>query len=139
MQPTKHHPGVVEATEWGKRYGKNLTPQSYFAPGHVWQNAKDKNWGAWSCCGGAASSAPCQLRPPAPLPAALSPETVRTGVDASDIPRTGVGAQIQFLIADKLLTTVVDEDDKAWILDSGRVAKKKTEGKSWVWASDVKP
>jgi hypothetical protein len=32
----------------------------------------------------------------------------------SEIPRTGVGAQIQFLIADKLLTTVVDEDRRAW-------------------------
>ena len=40
-----------------------------------------------------------------------------------------MGAQIQFLIADKLLTTVVDEDDRTWKLDSGRVAKKKTRGK----------
>jgi hypothetical protein len=92
------------ATEWGKRYGQNLTPQSYSTPGHVWHDAKDKNWGVWSCCGGAASSAPCQLRPTAPLPAVPSPETVGTGADASDISRTGVGAQIQFLIADKLLS-----------------------------------
>jgi hypothetical protein len=23
MQSTKHHPGVIAATEWGKRYGEN--------------------------------------------------------------------------------------------------------------------
>ena len=57
----------------------------------------------------------------------------------SDVARTGLRAHIQFLIADKLLTTVVEEDDKTWKVDSGRVAKKKSEGKCWVWASDVKP
>jgi hypothetical protein len=85
---------------------------------------------------------PCQFRPAAPLPAVPSPKTVETGTHMSppesEIPRTGVGAQIQFLIADKLLTTVVDEDHRAWKLNSGRVAKKKTEGISWVWASDDK-
>jgi hypothetical protein len=89
--------------EWGKRYGKNQIPQSYSTPGHVWQNAKVDNWGAWSCCGGTASSAPCQS---STLMASetCAPGTVGTGVDASVILR-GVGAQIQFLIADKVLTT----------------------------------
>ncbi len=137
QQCIMHHPGVIAATEWGKRYGKNLIPQSYSTPGHTWQHAKDINWGAWSCCGGAASSAPCQ-NSTLMASEACAPGTVRTGVHESDIVR-GVGAQIQFLIEDKLLTTVVDEDEKTWKLDSGRVAKKKTEGKSWVWACDVKP
>ncbi len=52
MLSTKHLPGVIAATEWGKRYGKNLFPLSYSAPRHEKHKAKDDNWGAWSCCGG---------------------------------------------------------------------------------------
>ena len=62
----RYHPGLIEATEFGKRYGKNLTPLCFDTPGHTWHVAKDKNWGRWSCCDGAANSFPCTPRVPVP-------------------------------------------------------------------------
>jgi len=48
----------------------------------------------------------------------------------------GVGAYIQFLINGENRQLVAGEDEKCWLLSSGRVAKKKTEGSSWVWAKE---
>ena len=51
-------------------------------------------------------------------------------------PKRGAGAYIQFLIdaCDRVL--VVGEDSQVWWLSSGRIAKKETEGVTWVWALD---
>jgi len=48
----------------------------------------------------------------------------------------GVGAYIQFLINEKDRVRVSREDARCWLLSTGRVAKKATEGTSWVWAQD---
>jgi hypothetical protein len=54
------HPGTVEATEFGKRYGKNLSPRTWDGDKRDdWSKSTPKNWGCWSCCGGACNSPPC--------------------------------------------------------------------------------
>ena len=114
-----YHPGTCEATARGKRYGRNLVPQRYDGPGHVWQLAKTINWGPWSCCGRLVNATGCQLR--------------ETRADVS----RGVGAHVQFLINERAKVLVVGEDEKCWLLSSGRVAKKHTDGSSWVWAAQA--
>lgn len=56
----RFHPGVCESR--GRRRQDYLTPQHYDDPEHTWHLAKSKNWGPWSCCGGAANSPPCTAR-----------------------------------------------------------------------------
>ena len=51
-------------------------------------------------------------------------------------PRRGVGAYIQFLINEKSRVLVASEEYTAWRLVNGRIAKKGTEGTSWLWAQD---
>ena len=51
-------------------------------------------------------------------------------------PRRGVGAFIQFLINERSRVLVASEEYTAWRLTSGRIAKKETEGTSWLWAHD---
>ena len=51
-------------------------------------------------------------------------------------PRRGVGAYIQFLINEKSRVLVASEEYTAWRLTNGRIAKKGTEGTSWLWAHD---
>ena len=63
MSLRRYHPGACTATEWGNRYGKFSEPQRYDDNYHQWHLAKDKNWGNWSCCDGAANSYPCTVRP----------------------------------------------------------------------------
>eukprot|EP00957_Ditylum_brightwellii_P198825 15155086-Ditylum_brightwellii.AAC.1 len=58
--PTRYHPGECKATEWGKRYGKNLEPHIFYCHQHQWHLAKDENWGPWSCCGGKANLPGCK-------------------------------------------------------------------------------
>ena len=122
----KYHPGTCEATEWGKRYGKNLTPQTYDDPKHLWHLAKSKNWMPWSCCGRAVNSPPCQLRP-----AGMQSE--------HDLQRKkiGVGCYIKFLINGCDTCLVVGEALNVWKLDSGRIAKKCTQHTSWVWLANI--
>lgn len=55
---------------------------------------------------------------------------------SSSIPKKGVGAYIQFLINEKSRVQVERKAAKVWHLVGGRIAKKKTEGTSWLWASD---
>lgn len=51
------HPGVC------LRLGvRRAEPQHYNSGTHVWKLARDRDWSPWSCCQGAASSAPCQPR-----------------------------------------------------------------------------
>ena len=50
--------------------------------------------------------------------------------------KNGVGAYIQFLINNKDRVLVVGQNRRCWQLSSGRIAKKATEGVSWVWADD---
>ena len=127
-----YHQGTCEATARGKRYGKNLTPQRFDDPGHNWKQAKAENWGAWDCCGLAADSNGCQMRksPSFPRPTQVGARA------AGPRPSSGVGAYIQFLINNKERVLVSDEDRNCWILSSGRVAKKATEGVSWVWEEE---
>eukprot|EP00804_Cyclotella_cryptica_P008482 CCRYP_003979-RA/>CCRYP_003979-RA protein AED:0.38 eAED:0.38 QI:1941/0/0.5/1/0/0/2/0/376 len=123
----RYHPGTSEPTARGKRYKSNLLPQQYDSPGNVWSNAKTINWNPWSCCGRPVNADGCQLRP------------IR-GFDQNlptHMPRRGVGAYIQFLINDKDRVLVVGEDVKCWLLSTERIAKKATEGTSWVWAQDA--
>lgn len=115
-----YHPGTCEATARGRRYGTNLTPQRYDDPGHVWSRAKTSNRGPWSCCGRPVNSGGCQVREARVLPGASR----------------GVGAYVQFLINNCDRVLVVSEAVNCWILSTGRIAKKETEGASWVWAPD---
>lgn len=132
--PERYHPGMCTATEWGQRYGKNLDPQYFDDPNHEWHLAKSKNWGSWSCCGGEVASPGCARRP-----LAVTTTTCRSATaEAASVPVaegcvSGVGGRIQFLINERAVALVVGEDAKTWKLESGRVAKKKTEGTSWVW------
>jgi hypothetical protein len=50
-------------------------------------------------------------------------------------PKTGVGATIQG-IDGELWGRVVYDNGNCWQLESGRIAKKATEGVRWIWASD---
>ena len=52
------------------------------------------------------------------------------------VSKRGVGAYIQFLINEKSRVQVQKEATKVWHLVDGRIAKKKTEGTSWLWALD---
>jgi hypothetical protein len=127
----RFHPGQCEATEWGKRYRQNLKPQSFFGHNHDWTMAKDKNWGPWSCCGGAANSPGCQERP------IITPKKPSLMQQSSAAPK-GVGAYIQFLINEHSTVLVEDESKNRWMLQGGRTAKKTTEGTSWMWLEDFK-
>lgn len=51
-------------------------------------------------------------------------------------PMQGVGAHIQFLINNYNKVRVVFEKENCWVLVTGRIAKKSTEGTSWIWAQD---
>lgn len=65
-------------------------------------------------------------------------ESTATGAgDDEVIPSKGVGAYTQFLINDRPTVRVASEEDKCWRLVGGRVAKKKTEGKFWVWLEQL--
>jgi hypothetical protein len=128
----RYHPGMCEATDRGKRYGKNLEPQRYDESNHAWHLAKDENWGEWSCCGRAANSPPCEARP-----RALPEEQLLLNADNEET-SVGVGAYIQFLIGSHNLVRVAAEKPKAWALEGGRIAKKETEGRSWVWYQQYK-
>lgn len=127
----KYHPGTCEATARGKRYGTNLTPQRFDDPGHTWARAKTVNWGPWSCCGRAVNSKGCQQR--AARQWAVMPPAVVLPASTAGMPTRGVGAYVQFLISGKDRVLVVGQDSKCWLLSSGRVAKKATEGSSWIW------
>ena len=63
------------------------------------------------------------------------PRPTQVGARVGPRPSSGVGAYIKFLI-NKERVLVSDEDRNCWILSSGRVAKKATEGVSWVWEEE---
>jgi hypothetical protein len=116
------------ATPWRQRYGHYLTAQRYDDQEHAWHDAKDKNWGPWDCCGGAAKSPPCTPRPrvcESPAERMVSSSAER-----------GVGSTVRFLNNESNCVLVVAENQKNWILDCGRIAKKKTEGVAWMWLDD---
>jgi hypothetical protein len=115
------HPGTCEATELGKRYGENLTPQLWDDPGHQWNLAKDTNWGAWSCCG-------CVCEFPG-LPVASTRST-------SIIGRKVWHENKNFGYGKCMLGYSGPRKELA--LDNGRNAKKKTEGKVWAWVDQAK-
>ncbi|KAL7522546.1 hypothetical protein ACHAWX_007255 [Stephanocyclus meneghinianus] len=123
----RYHPGTSEPTARGKRYNPNLLPQNYDSPGHVWSNAKTTNWNPWTCCGRPVNAEGCQMRPISRFDENLTSQT----------PRQGVGAYIQFLINDKGRVLVVGEHPICWLLSTNRIAKKATEGSSWIWAQDA--
>ena len=57
-------------------------------------------------------------------------------MQAASAPMRGVGAHIQFLINNRDKVQVVFEKENCWVLVTGRIAKKATEGTSWIWAQD---
>jgi len=132
----RYHPGTCEATDWGKRYGKNLEPQNFFGGKHQWHLAKDKNWGPWSCCGGAANSPGCKVQnaPSAAVSHAASAAAISAPVAAADPSMQGM-KRIKFLEAGNICQVVADEGH-CWRLDNGRIAKKKTEGAVWIWVEE---
>jgi hypothetical protein len=70
----------------------------------------------------------------------LGPPEGRVGLSITQLtsaPRQGVGAYIQFLINEFATVQVAAEDENCWVLVTGRIAKKATEGSSWIWAQDV--
>lgn len=113
----KYHPGECEATEWGKRYGKNLLPQSFDGPGHQWHLAKDKNWGPWSCCNGKVDSPGCQERSKGTLILLNKTKNIKF-LDQGNVEK------------------VVTDVGKCWKLENGRIAKKKNEGMPWIFVED---
>jgi len=121
-----YHPGTCSKTAWGRRYGNNITPQRFDDPRHIWRLAKTKNWGPWSCCGCHVNSEGCQIR------------AVRVLDQPTFTPRRGIGAYIQFRLNGCNRVLVAGEDVNCWLLSTGRIAKKETEGSSWVWAHDNK-
>jgi hypothetical protein len=118
-QGYKYHPGTCEATEWGKRYGKNSTPKLYDDHEHQWEKSSDKNWGPWSCCGDKASSNGCHIRAKLPAPVPTNP------VEGEKY--------LKFLAHGTIICRVIGDEGKCWRLDNGRIAKKKTEGTAWIW------
>ena len=50
--------------------------------------------------------------------------------------RRGIGAYVQFLINNRARVLVVADGSTCWILSNGRIAKKSTEGSSWIWAQN---
>jgi hypothetical protein len=120
-----YHPGTCTATQWGRRYGKYTEAQRFDDAGHRWSLAKDKNWGPWSCCGNTANSPGCK-------------ERVNThSSDANSSIISGVGERIRFL--EKGNTVIVTRDEgHIWRLEDGRIAKKRTHGKVWVWMDENK-
>lgn len=133
MDSNRYHPGTCTATKWGQRYNTYLEPQLYDDVQHQWHLAMDKNWGPWSCCGGAANSPPCTVRPSSSI-------DTTSNVDSSvaiEKKSKGVGAFIYFYEKGNLVR-VVGEQIKCWNLEGGRIAKKKTEGKVWTWLESLK-
>merc|ERR1712139_217064 len=63
------------------------------------------------------------------------PELREVPVTASSGPAWGVGANIRGLADGELWGRVVDEQSKCWVLESGRIAKKETEGWKWQFES----
>ena len=120
VDPHLFHPGICEATAFGKRYGKNLESKNFDDPEHQWHLAKEKNWGPWSCCGKPVNARGCQRR-----------ETITEPPCASVIPVTDE-CYLQFLDASNVCR-VIAEEPKCWRLDNGRVAKKKTQDIKWKW------
>jgi hypothetical protein len=121
--PTRYHPGKCEATEWGKRYGKNLDSEVFDSLQHEWNLAKDKNWGPWSCCGNAANSLGCEVRQISSMCTSSTEEEINTAEGKKYIKFHNHGEVVG----------VASEEEKCWRLDNGRVAKKKTKGKAWDW------
>ena len=128
-----HHPGTSTATAWKKRYGNYLEPQKFDDVGHQWHLALDKNWGPWSCCGGAANSPPCTARNLSK--SVISDKSHSNSQQSESSHAFGVGAYIHF-IEDGNNALVVGDLGKYWKLESGRVAKKRTHGKVWLWLDE---
>ena len=62
--------------------------------------------------------------------------SIKSKSKGKKMPKRGVGASIQFLIGGKNRVLVTASEDGCWRLEGGRVAKKKTEGTSWLWAHE---
>lgn len=60
------------------------------------------------------------------------PERRKVAIDGHHDPSEGVGAYIRGMNGE-LWGLVVGETDRVWELDSGRIAKKETEGWKWQW------
>ncbi|CAE8601890.1 unnamed protein product, partial [Polarella glacialis] len=65
-------------------------------------------------------------------PAALASSTSAPGGAATS---RGIGARIKSLADGSVWGTVVADEGSSWKLDSGRIAKKQTEGDKWSWAA----
>ena len=70
------------------------------------------------------------------MPVSDNKKNNKTKTNKKKVSKRGVGAYIQFLINEKSRVQVEREAAKVWHLVGGRIAKKKTEGTSWLWASD---
>jgi len=70
------------------------------------------------------------------IPVSYTTKNNKTKTNKKKVSKRGVGAYIQFLINEKSRVQVEREAAKVWHLVGGRIAKKKTEGTSWLWASD---
>ena len=117
LDPSLYHPGKVEATQWGMRYGRNYSGTQIFDDHrHQWHLAKEKNFGPWSCCGKAVNSPGCKVRK-------MSANAAREK------------KFIKFLTHGNIVG-VAHEEGNCWRLDDDRIAKKRTEGDVWKWHND---
>jgi len=97
-----YHPGTCTAVV-RKKHQLEPKPQTFDEPGNKkWKDKKTRNWGPWSCCGGAVNSKGCQTR----------------------VHRRGIGAYIQFLNKEKSRILVIGKTSKVYQLSTGVVAKK---------------
>jgi HrpA-like RNA helicase/O-acetyl-ADP-ribose deacetylase (regulator of RNase III)/endonuclease/exonuclease/phosphatase family metal-dependent hydrolase len=72
--------------------------------------------------------------------ASTPPRATRTDLQQSALTSSNIGRTLFFVSSgDTACVTGTSLDDKAWTLDSGRVAKKAAEGHAWNWSAAPSP